>query len=240
MSEPNLLLLHGALGASSQFAPLIPLLEDDFELHTLDFEGHGGRDLAFGSSESLPTPGGLFSMERFVRNVLDYLERQSITQTHIFGYSMGGYVACLLALRHPQIVSRIVTLGTKYIWTLEVAEREIGYLDVNKILDKVPRFAQTLAERHTALGWKTVVLHTAEMLKVLGRTGGLTPMIMANLQTPVRIMVGDRDNSVSIEESADLYRALPHGELEVLPGTRHELERVPVERLADSILSFQA
>jgi alpha-beta hydrolase superfamily lysophospholipase len=82
------------------------------------------------------------------------------------------------------------------------------------------------------------VQHTAEMLKALGRTGGLTPMIMANLQTPVRIVVGDRDNTVSIEESADLYRAMPHGELEVLPGTRHEFEKVPAERLAQSLLDF--
>jgi pimeloyl-ACP methyl ester carboxylesterase len=93
MSEPNLLLLHGALGASSQFAQLIPLLDDDFELHTLDFEGHGGRKFAFGSSEISPMPRRPFSMEGFVKNVLDYLERQSIDQTHIFGYSMGGYVA---------------------------------------------------------------------------------------------------------------------------------------------------
>ncbi len=95
MSEPNLLLLHGAPGASSQFAPLIPLLEDDFELHTLDFEGHGGRDLAFGSSETSQLPGQAFSMERCVRNVLDYLERQSIKQTHISGDSMGDmWPAC--------------------------------------------------------------------------------------------------------------------------------------------------
>jgi len=41
MSKPDLLLLHGAVGASPQFEPLQPLLEDRYQLHRLDFEGHG-------------------------------------------------------------------------------------------------------------------------------------------------------------------------------------------------------
>jgi pimeloyl-ACP methyl ester carboxylesterase len=228
MPEPNLLLLHGALGASSQFARLIPLLDDHFELHTLDFEGHGIS----------PMPEHAFSIERFVENVLDYLARQEISQTHIFGYSMGGYVACMLALGHPHLVDRIVTLGTRFVWTPEVADREVSYLDTERIAAKVPHFAQALEERHAASGWKTVVSATAVMLKALGRTGGLTPTDLAGLQAPVRIVVGDRDSNVSSPEAADIYRAIPQGELEVLPGTRHEFERVPVEKLANSLLDF--
>ena len=228
MSERNLLLLHGALGASSQFAQLIPLLDDEFELHTLDFEGHSIS----------PMPARPFSMAGFTENVLDYLTRQSIEHTHIFGYSMGGYVACLLALKHPHLVGRIATLGTKFVWNPEVAAREIGFLDIEKMAAKVPHFTQTLAERHTASDWKTVVQRTAEMLQTLGQTGGFTAEILANLHTPVRIMVGDRDTTVSIEEATSIYRALPQGELEVLPATRHEFERVPVERIARSLLEW--
>jgi pimeloyl-ACP methyl ester carboxylesterase len=228
MSERNLLLLHGALGASSQFAQLIPLLDDDFELHTLDFEGHGISHM----------PEQPFSMARFAQNVVDYLRRQSIEHTHIFGYSMGGYVACLLALEHPHLVGRIATLGTKFVWNPEVAAREVGFLDVEKMIAKVPRFTQALAERHTASDWELVVKRTAEMLQTLGQTGGFTPDILARLQPPVRVMVGDRDSTVSIEEAASIYRALPNGEIEVLPATRHELERAPLERLARSLSEF--
>jgi pimeloyl-ACP methyl ester carboxylesterase len=228
MSKVKLLLLHGALGASSQFAPLIPSLENRFEIHTLDFEGHGG-------SPMLDRP---FSMDNFVENVLDYLRAHSIEQTHIFGYSMGGYVACKLALAHPELVRRIATLGTKYVWTPEIAAREIGYLDPEKIAAKVPQFAQALAERHTASGWETVVRRTAAMLQTLGETGGLTPANLLSLQLPVRVMAGDRDNTVSIGEAAEIYHLFPLGELEVLPATRHELEKVSPERLAHSLLEF--
>ena len=204
------------------------MLDDEFELHTLDFEGHGIS----------PMPARPFRMAGFTENVLDYLTHQSIEHTHIFGYSMGGYVACLLALEHPHMVGRIATLGTKFIWNPEVAAREIGFLDVEKMTAKVPHFTQTLAERHSASDWKTVVQRTAEMMQALGQSGGFTPDILAKLHTPVRIMAGDRDTTVSIEEAASIYRALPQGELEVLPATRHEFEGVPVERLAQSLLEF--
>ena len=41
MSRPNLILLHGVLGASTQFKSLVPLLREKYDVHTLDFEGHG-------------------------------------------------------------------------------------------------------------------------------------------------------------------------------------------------------
>jgi len=229
MSKDKLLLLHGALGASSQFVPLILLLEDRFEVHTLDFEGHGRSPMP----DDLP-----LSMDNFVSNVLGYLQAHSIQQTNIFGYSMGGYVACKMALSHPEMVRRIATLGTKYVWNPEIAAREIGFLDPEKIAAKVPQFAQALAERHTALGWETVVRRTAAMLQTLGETGGLTSADFSSLQLPVRVIVGDRDNTVGIAEAAEIYRLLPQGELEVLPATRHELERVSPERLARSLLEF--
>src|SRR3954468_12040298 len=131
MTRQHLLLLHGALGAADQFAPIVPLLRDGYDLHLLDFEGHGSAPLQ-------PRP---FRIEHFASNAYEYLTRHAIETTHIFGYSMGGYVACTLAMQHPHLVKSIVTLGTKYYWDQEVAAREVANLDADKIAAKVPRFA---------------------------------------------------------------------------------------------------
>jgi pimeloyl-ACP methyl ester carboxylesterase len=100
----------------------------------------------------------------------------------------------------------------------------------------VPRFAQALAAGHTALGWEAVLAHTRAMLTALGEQGGLRPDEVTNLAMPVRIGLGDRDTTTTLAESAAIYRALPHGELEVLPGTRHEIDRVAPARLAASLI----
>lgn len=230
MTRPTLLLLHGAIGASSQFDPLLPLLGDRFDLHRLDFEGHGAA----------PARSRPFSMEGFAENVLDYLTRHSIERTHIFGYSMGGYVACTLALSHPHVVQSIATLGTKFYWDAEVASREVGMLDPQKIDMKVPHFARALQERHTAAGWEEVLDRTRTLLRSLGERGGLRLGHVGGIEQRVRIMLGDRDGTVTLQESVDISRALQHGELEVLPATPHQFEKVPMPRLVYTLTEFFA
>jgi pimeloyl-ACP methyl ester carboxylesterase len=208
----------------------LPLLGADFDLHSLDFEGHG-------SAPPRPHP---FSIERFTENVLDYIQQHSIERAHVFGYSMGGYVACHMARSHPHVVQSIATLGTKFYWDPEVAEREVGMLDPGKITAKVPHFARALAERHTAAGWEYVLEQTRELLRQLGQVGGLRPHDVAGIEPRVRLMLGDRDTTVTLSETAEMYRALPRGELEVLPATPHQFERVPMTRLAYTLAQFFA
>jgi pimeloyl-ACP methyl ester carboxylesterase len=228
MDRPNLLLLHGALGTSAQFAPLVPFLSERYTIHLLDFEGHGAA----------PMRDRPFRIEHFVENVRDYMAGNSLESTHIFGYSMGGYVACQLAATQPGQVISLATLGTKFHWDPETAARETAFLEPDKIQAKVPHFAHALEARHVASGWEVVLRATAGLLASLGETGGLRAANLAQVRCPIRVMLGDRDRTVGVPEAYEVYRALPQGQLEVLPATPHELERVLPERLAYSLTTF--
>jgi pimeloyl-ACP methyl ester carboxylesterase len=228
MQKPRLLLLHGAVGAGSQFDPLLPLLADRYEVHRLDFEGHGRSPL-----RERP-----FRTEHFAENVVEYLERNAVGPIDIFGYSMGGYVALYLARTRPQMVKRVATLGTKFHWDPEVAAREVRQLDAQKIREKVPHFARVLEARHVASGWESVLGRTREMMVALGERSLLKPEDLAAISHRVKIGLGDRDTLVTLEESAAAYRALPQGELEVLPSTLHPLEKVSPARLARYLTEF--
>ncbi len=226
----HLILLHGALGASDQFDALAPQLAAAFHVHRLDFEGHG----------RLPRPARPFDMRHFMENLLAYLDEHHLTQVYCFGYSMGGFVALLLALSHPERVAGVVTLGTKLHWDPAVAARETSFLNPANMQAKVPQFVQALAQRHTGAGWEEVVHQTRAMLLALGTGGGLTPADAARMTPRVRVMLGDRDRTVTLEESLAFYQALPQGELEIVPGAPHPLERVPVARLAFGLQEFAA
>ena len=103
MAKPQLILLHGALGAQSQFSPWLPLLEESFEVHSLDFEGHGTQAFA-------DRP---FAISHFAENLERYIHSKGLQQPHVFGYSMGGYVAMYLAVRQPELLGKIFTFATK-------------------------------------------------------------------------------------------------------------------------------
>lgn len=215
-------LLHGALGAADQLAPLAERLGAQHAVHVMELAGHGR------------TPAnGPFTMTRFVDETIAAMDARRVERATLFGYSMGGYVALLLAAAHPDRVARVVTLGTKFRWDTATAERDVRRLDPSTIRAKVPRFADALSARHVgAGGWEGVLARTAALLESLGAAPPLDDAVLASIACPVRVMVGDRDETVTIEETAGAYRALAHGEMAVLPMTAHPLERVDVEMLA--------
>lgn len=224
----NLLLLHGALSAASTLAPLARALGDQFQLHVLDFTGHGGK----------PLPQEPFSMQLFVQDILLLLKERGISSTHIFGYSMGGYAALSLAQQQPQRVKSIFTLATKFAWSPEIVAKETKLLNPEKIEEKVPAFATSLAARHHPQDWKQVIHKTAGMLLQLGEEPVLTADVLQQIQVPVQVAVGDQDNMVSVEETLWAYRQLPNARLQVLPATRHPLEAVAVDELTQEIRQF--
>jgi len=217
----KILLLHGAIGALDQMNPLKKELSGKFEVHSINFTGHGGGEI----------PGEAFSIEMFAGDIIEYIEKNNLEGTDIFGYSMGGYAALYAALINPGKIGKIFNLATKFDWSPEIAEREVKMLDAQKIKQKVPKFAEELSMRHGADKWVTVLEKTTEMMLALGRNNLLTVEALGNMKNEVLVGIGDSDKMVSIEESIAAFRAMPSAKLLVLPGTPHPIEQVDVNRL---------
>jgi len=225
-SHPPLLLLHGALGTRAQLRGLADALDIGHSLHLPEFEGHGATPLG---------PGSTLRVEQLAAQVLRYLDNASLDTVRLFGYSLGGYVGLWLALHHPQRVQRLVVLASKLHWTVEAAAREAAMLDPAAIRSKVPAFADRLAELHPATGWEALVRASADLMTWMGEHAPLAEREFRSIAQPVRIIVGDRDATVSVAECAQVREWLPHAELEVYPRTAHPFERIPMARLATSV-----
>jgi pimeloyl-ACP methyl ester carboxylesterase len=224
----QLLLLHGAIGASQQLMPLADQLSGQFKVHTLDFSGHGGKAM----------PDTPFSIELFADDVLQFMEKENLDKVSVFGYSMGGYVGMYLAKNYPEKIDKVITLATKYDWTPEIAVREIQMLNPDKIEQKVPAFAETLKQRHAPNDWKKVMHKTTEMISALGENNTLTTEDYAGINTPSMILLGDRDKMVSLEETVSVYKALPNAQMCILPATQHPIEQVNKDLLTFIVKTF--
>lgn len=221
----QLLLLHGAIGSSKQFDELLPLLKEQFQVSTLNFSGHGG----------IPVPSADFCISLFAEDVLKWLDEAKIQTIDIFGYSMGGYVALYLAKHHPERIGKVFTFATKFNWTPEGAAKEAAMLNADKIAEKVPAFAKALEEKHGAENWKKVLSKTSEMMLALGHHPALSLEQLNEIQKPVLVSVGDRDNMVSLEETIAVYRSLKNGQLLVMPKTQHPFEKINGNTIASEI-----
>jgi len=227
MSKPNLLLLHGALGSKNQFTHLKRSLADQFNVYDLDFEGHGGR-----------LSDKDYSISLFANNIMDFIEENSLVKTHIFGYSMGGYVALKLASENQTWIDRIVTLGTKFNWTPEIADKEVRMLNPSKVEEKVPKFATYLSKLHSPDDWKTIMRKTAQMIIDMGNGKKLSEIELSSITNKILIGIGELDNMVTTEESKYTAELIPNGELDIIEGLKHPIETVDVNRLAVLLRSF--
>lgn len=224
----QILLLHGAIGSEEQLRPLRDQLSAlQYEVHSFNFSGHGGKTL----SEPI-------SMKLFAEETFAYIKNHDLNNLWVFGYSMGGYVAMYLAALHPKLIQKIVTLGTKYHWTPEIAAKEVKMLRPEIIEEKVPAFAAALAKRHGDNNWKKLLQATADMLLQLGNHPLLNTAHLQKISSEVLLLIGDKDNMVSLEETTATAQQLQKGSLEILSNTAHPIEQVDITMLSGKILSF--
>lgn len=223
---PNLILLHGALGHSDIFKSYLNVLSSYFTVHTPLFSGHGDLEL----------PTGGLSIKKYVEELSEYCKVNHLTDVSIFGHSMGGYVALCYAMENSENTHSIITLGTKFDWSEEQALKESKMLNPDVILERIPQYAQLLESQH-GTKWKQLLPAIADLMVDLGKNSPLENNL-ATITTPVQIMVGDKDNMVTLEESAKVYRSLPNAKLAVLPDTKHPMDKVRPDLVLNLIKDF--
>ncbi len=216
-----LLLLHGALGSRDQMAPLAGLLAGHRTVYALNLYGHGG--------EALPRHG--LRMEDVAGQLMHIIKTQFSQPVDVFGYSMGGYAAAAVAARHPGLIRSLVTLGTKWTWSPEIATGELRMLDPAIMLEKAPALVSLISARHQPQTWEDIVEATCFLLDELGRHPLLGEDELSHIDIPVRILRGEADRMVSQEESLLAAGFLPQATCVELPGQKHPFELIDLQLL---------
>ena len=101
--EP-LLLLHGGLGTTDMFAPILPKLTENHTIIAVDLQGHGRTALG-------ERP---FSLEAMGDDMAAIVKALGYAKVDVMGYSLGGGVAFRMAVQHPETVRRLVLVSTGY------------------------------------------------------------------------------------------------------------------------------
>ncbi len=223
----ELVILHGAIGSAGQMEFLAKAFESRFNVHNINLPGHGGT--------SFPVN---FSLPSFADAVQSYCDEKGLKKISVFGYSMGGYVAMLLAIKNPDLVQKVITLGTKFQWNETIAAKETGMMQPMVIKEKLPQFADTLEKRHAPADWKELLRLTALMLEEMGRDNPLKEGDYNKIATPSLILLGDRDKMVSFEETLMVYKSLSKASLGILPQTPHAIEQVNLPLLVFLVNQF--
>jgi pimeloyl-ACP methyl ester carboxylesterase len=214
-----LMLIHGGLGSSAAWEPLIPELIDGFRVITPDSRGHGRST----------NPAGQLSYAGIADDVAALIASLGLIRPVVGGWSDGGQVTLELAVRHPGVAGALI-VGAAYpdfaATGLREAHRTLlgaddaGIPDLEQLDAQLGDYAGVIKSWHSGgpQQWRALVQQTAPMWLDYP---GLVPDQLWAIETPALVLAGDRDEFIPLDLSTALYRALPHGELAISPLADH-------------------
>jgi pimeloyl-ACP methyl ester carboxylesterase len=94
-----MILLHGGLGSSEMFGPILPTLAERHQVIAVDLQGHG-------RTADIDRPIDIRLMADDIAALIDHLE---LVKPDVVGYSLGGGVAFFTAIKYPEKVGKLVS-----------------------------------------------------------------------------------------------------------------------------------
>jgi pimeloyl-ACP methyl ester carboxylesterase len=220
-----LLLLHGAFSnIETDFGKMLPSLAANRQVIGVEQQAHGRT-----ADSDRP-----LSYEQMADDTAALLRFLGIDRVDIVGYSAGGAVGFQLAVRHPEVVRKLVAAGgTSYRPDglhpeLMFGSESMTAADLDAGLAGTPwqeaysRMAPNLDD------WLTLVEKKMDMDR---RWQGWPPEMIQAIEAPTLLMIGDSD-IVRPEHTVEFFRllgggvpgdltGLPKSWLAILPGTTH-------------------
>ncbi len=246
--EP-MLLVHGITTYSFIWRRMIPLLEKEFDLITVDLLGCGDSD---------KPPGVDYSLEAQSRLLVKFLDQLGLEAVHFVGHDIGGGIGQILAVNHSERILSLVMINTvaydywpvqpitslrvPIIRQLGMALLDVGFLRmlVSRGLYHKDRVNEELialfnAPLKTAEGRRAFLslassLNNEQLMK-------LSDALKA-LALPVLIIRGEADVYLAAEISRKLKTEISRSRLETIPTGGHFIQEDEPELVANLISLF--
>jgi len=190
---PTLVFLHGG-GDSGEhsFVRQLDVFSEHYRIVAPDQVGQGR------------TPGisGPLSYTGMMEDTAELLRRLKLRRVDVVGFSDGGILALMLAVRHPELVRRLVISG------VNIAPEGLTPENLEQLRAIETPHPKTIDEKLAHL-WLTSPTESELNLGLL-----------ATITAPVLVISGDRD-AITLEHTLEIFHALPDAQLCVLPGTDH-------------------
>ena len=207
--EP-LVLLHGGLTTiDASFGQVIPTFAASRQVIAIEQQAHG-------HTADIDRP---LTFEQMADDTAATLEQIGIERADFFGYSDGGNVAIGIAIRHPELVRKVVVAGTNF----NNDGLTPGLTDFFEHATP-EELGPEMRDMYAAVApnpddWPTLVKKA--MQQALAFEGWRAEDIQ-QINAPVLFVIGDAD-IVTPEHAVEMFRLLPHANLAVLPNTDHFL-----------------
>ena len=208
-----LILLHGNGENCDYFAGQVDELARSWHVYALDTRGHG------------KTPRGTapFTIRQFADDLLAFMDAHGIGKAHVLGFSDGGNIAMVFAMKYPERVDRLIldgaNLNAKGVKRSIQIPIEIGYW-----------FAKLFAGKS-----EEARLH-AEMLGLMVNDPNVRPEELATIKSKTLVIAGT-DDMIKEGHTRLIASSIPDSRLVFIKGDHFIANKNP-EEFNRAVLDF--
>ena len=166
----TILLLHGNSQSVSAFKKQIPELSKYFYVIAMDSRGQG-----YSSDD-----GKQLTYELMAEDVNSFLEKLNFKKVNILGWSDGGNTGLILAMKHPEKVKRLATMGANL------------YNDQTSVGDKFNKMIRNERAKLVAQN-KPDDKFQIRLFDLMLKEPNIKPESLQNVKCPTLVMAGSKD-----------------------------------------------
>lgn len=245
---PVLLLLHGFMGNCNDFMDCIPQLSQFFRCLLIDLPGHGKTHILGDES--------YYTISKTATILVRLLKHLKLSKVNLFGYSMGGRLACYLMLHSPQYFERVILESASPGLRTKRARSQRLQIDFNRAQQLENKdFQQFLTNWYNQPLFYTLKQHSKfnivfnrrlqndsqQLAKSLRNMGlGSQPSLwnqLPNNQIPTLLVVGELDRKF-VKINQEILSLSSHTKLQIIPNCGHNIHVENVESWLQAILAF--
>ena len=190
-----LVLLHGNGEDGTYFARQMEEFSRDFRVLAVDTRGHGRS----------PRGTAPFTLDQFAEDLKDFLDGRGIARAAILGFSDGGNIALLFALRYPSCVEKLIVNGANLypsgmktgVWL--ATELEYEFLRLLSV------FSPGAAKKR-------------DLFRLMAREPHIRWESLQKIAVPALVIAGT-DDMIKESHTRRMAAALPRGELALIEGS---------------------
>jgi pimeloyl-ACP methyl ester carboxylesterase len=184
------------------------------------------------------TPNSIAAMSR---DAVAFIRALGLDRVDLLGFSMGGFIAQVIAQEEPQLVRKIILAGTgpaggegienvtrvtisdtiKAVLTFKDPKENLFFTKTANGKSEARKFVKRLKERKNDRDKSISPLAFRTQLKAIHAWGAQPPADVTAIRQPVLVANGDHDRMVPSSNSVDLARRLPNARLSLYADAGH-------------------
>lgn len=207
--SPVVLLHGGIVGNPAEMGELADHLRPNHQVILISTRGHGRSEIG----TVLPT------YQQKAADVHAVLRKLAIPQADVIGFSDGAYTAYFLGAAYPQDVRRLVAIGAG-VWPK-------GFVQGGRKAMHAFRDVRDMDTAYWQNQLKNVRPEPDRVNEWFDQTGAaydqtvVDDAFLKTITAPTLVMSGERDENAPLDTVIKAYRAIPQGELAIIPGAPH-------------------